>query len=93
MGSFFDNKQRIVWDDLKKTIREWSKLNISAAIFSIYWFECLKKELNKIDSLNFIFTDPTFVKIDKESREQKRFGINSNKTIQSINGSDFEIHR
>ena len=92
MWEFFDNKQRIVWDDLKKTIREWSKLNISAAIFSIYWFECLKEELNKIDSLNFMFTDPTFVKIDKESREQKRFGINSNKTIQSINGSDFEIH-
>lgn len=92
MWEFFDNRQRIVWEDLKKTIKEWSKLNISAAIFSIYWFECLKEELNKIDSLNFIFTDPTFVKIDKESREQKRFGINSNKTIQSINGSDFEIH-
>jgi len=92
MAEFFDNKQRIVWEDLKKTIKEWSKLNISAAIFSIYWYECLKKELNKIDSLNFIFTDPTFIKIDKENREQKKFEINSNKTIQAISGSDFEIH-
>jgi hypothetical protein len=40
--------------------------------------------LNKIDSLNFIFTDPTFIKVDKENREQKKFEINSNKTIQAI---------
>lgn len=88
----FDNKQRVVWDDLKKTIKEWSKLNISAAIFSIYWFECLSEELKKIDCLNFIFTDPTFVKEDKENREQRKFEINSNKTIQAISWSDFEIH-
>ncbi len=92
MAEIFDNKQKIVWDDLKKTIKEGSKLNVSAAIFSIYWYECLKKELNKIDSLNFIFTDPTFIKVDKENREQKKFEINSNKTIQAISWSDFEIH-
>lgn len=92
MVDFFDNKQKIVWDDLKKTIKRGAKINVSAAIFSIYWYEALKSELNAIDSLNFIFTDPTFIKIDKEKREERKFWINTNKTIQAITWSDFEIH-
>lgn len=92
MVDFFDNKQKIVWDDLKKTIKRGAKINVSAAIFSIYWYEALKSELNAIDSLNFIFTDPTFIKTDKEKREERKFWINTNKTIQAITWSDFEIH-
>ncbi len=38
-----------------------TKLKIAASCFSIYAFEALKKELSKIDSLEFIFTSPTFV--------------------------------
>ena len=92
MARIFNNRTDKVWDDLKVTIQKNSKLYVAAAIFSIYGFDALKNVLTKIDSLQFIFTDPTFVKADKENREQKKFEINTNKAIQSISGSDFEIH-
>ena len=45
----FNNKTDKVGDDLKKTINNGSKLDIAAGIFSIYGYESLKKELNKIE--------------------------------------------
>lgn len=92
MQQLFNNKTLIVWDDLKNNIKKGSRLQVAAAIFSIYWYESLKKELNSIDSLNFIFTDPTFIETDKNSREQRMFEINANKRKQAISWSDFEIN-
>ncbi len=88
----FNNKSEKVWDDLKKSITKWSKLDIAAAIFSIYGYESLKKELNNIEQLRFIFTDPTFVEIDKKSREQKMFEITSNNIKKAIGWTNFEIN-
>jgi len=88
----FNNKSEKVWDDLKKSITKGSKLDIAAAIFSIYGYESLKKELNNIDKLRFIFTDPTFVEFDKKSREQKMFEITSNNIKKSIGWTNFEIN-
>lgn len=87
----FNNKTDKVGDDLKKTITNGSKIDIAAGIFSIYGYESLKKELNRIDRLRFIFADPTFIEIDKNKREQRQFQINSNNRRKAINGSDFEI--
>lgn len=70
-----DNINALWGDDLKKTIIKGTRLKIAASCFSIYAFEALKKELEKIESLEFIFTSPTFIpteatdKIKKEHRE------------------------
>lgn len=88
----FNNKTNKVGDDLKKSIKSGSKLKMAASIFTIYGFESLKKELKKIEKLDFIFTDPTFIQEDKRNREQKQFLLNSNKRQRAIGGSDFEIH-
>ena len=56
-----DNRSVLLGDDLKKEIKEGSKLRIAAAYFSIYAYQALKDELEKVDSLKFIFTTPTFV--------------------------------
>ena len=56
-----DNINSLLGDDLKNTLQAKSKLKIAASCFSIYAYEALKKELSKIDSLQFIFTSPTFV--------------------------------
>ena len=88
----FNNKTEKVGDDLKQTLRKNSRLHVAAAIFSIYGYESLKKELGKIEQLNFIFTDPLFVKTDKEKREQRQFEINANFRKKAISGSDFEIN-
>jgi hypothetical protein len=56
-----DNLNRLLGDDLRQTLGRDSKLRIAASTFSIYAFAELKKELEAIDSLEFIFTEPTFV--------------------------------
>ena len=88
----FNNKTDKVGDDLKRTINNGSKLDIAAGIFSIYGYESLRKELNKVERLRFIFTDPTFIELDKSQREQRQFEINSNNRKKAISGSDFEIN-
>lgn len=55
-----DNVNERLGDDLKTTIRKGSKLSIAAASFSIYAYEALKKELDKVDELRFIFSSPAF---------------------------------
>ena len=55
----FDNITSHVIDDLKVTLRQGSKVSMAAASFSIYAFEALQKELEKVDELRFIFTSPT----------------------------------
>lgn len=52
--------ERVV-DDLKVRMSNGSRVSIAAASFSIYAFEALKKKLEKVEQLRFIFTSPTFV--------------------------------
>ncbi len=92
MSKIFDNKTEKVGDALKKDIGLNSKVDVAAAIFSMYGFNSLRKELSKIDKLRFIFTDPTFIEIDKDKKERKQFEINSNFRERAISGSDFEIN-
>jgi SNF2 family DNA or RNA helicase len=87
----FNNKTDKVGDDFKKIIRKGSKLEVAAGIFSIYGFESLKNELKKIDKLDFIFTDPTFIETDRSKKEKKQFQLNSNFRKKAIGGSEFEI--
>jgi len=88
----FNNKTEKAGDALKQDLRNGSKVHVAAAIFSIYGFETLKRELNQVDSLKFIFTDPTFVETDKKNREQKLFEINASNRMKSISGTEFEIN-
>lgn len=89
-----DNINTLLGDDLKKTLRSGSKLKIAASCFSIYAYQSLKAELSKIDSLEFIFTAPTFVpgeSTDKLRKEQREFFIPRVNRERSLYGSDFEI--
>ncbi|MDE6769959.1 MAG: type III restriction endonuclease subunit R, partial [Muribaculaceae bacterium] len=58
-------------EDLMKTIKSGSRISIAAASFSIYAFQELRKQLNDIEELRFIFTSPSFVteKTEKQRRE------------------------
>jgi len=89
-----DNINSLLGDDLKSSIRSNTKLKIAASCFSIYAFESLQKELQTIDSLNFIFTAPTFVPegaTDKFKKERHEFFIPKAQRERSLYGSDFEI--
>lgn len=89
-----DNINTLWGDDLKRTLKSGSKLQIAASCFSIYAFESLKKELEKIDSLEFIFTSPAFVPnevIDRIARQRREFHIPKGQRERDLYGSEFEI--
>lgn len=89
-----DNINRLLGDDLKQTLKPGTRLMIAASCFSMYAFEALKAELEKIDELNFIFTSPTFVAnevTDKIRKERKEFHIPKADRERSLYGSEFEI--
>jgi len=89
-----DNVNSLWGDDLKSSLKSGAKLKIAASCFSIYAFEALKKELEKIDSLEFIFTSPTFVPnavTDKTSRERREFHIPKQQREKDLYGNEFEI--
>ena len=92
MIKIFDNKIDIVGDDLKKSIEKNSQISIASSIFSIYGYESLKKQLNSIDKLRFVFTDPTFIKTDEKKKDTRHFEINSSKRKKAISGSEFELN-
>ncbi len=89
-----DNINRLLGDDLKRTLTPGAKLKIAASCFSIYAFESLKAELENIDGLEFIFTSPTFVPdeaTDKLKKERREFHIPKLERERDLYGSEFEI--
>lgn len=89
-----DNSSSFLGEELQKNLRSGSKLRIAASCFSIYAFEALKAELNKINSLQFIFTTAMFVPsevTDKIRKERREFFIPKSTPENSIYGTEFEI--
>lgn len=88
MIDIINNKSKLLGDDLKKEIKDGSRLRIAASCFSIYAYAALKEELEKIDELKFLFTTPTFADeqiSDKIKKEKREF------FIPDICGTEFEI--
>ncbi|NLV76856.1 MAG: DEAD/DEAH box helicase family protein [Tissierellia bacterium] len=85
-----NNIDKILGDDLKNTLKKDSRLSIVASYFSIYAYEALKKELEQIEELRFIFNSPTFIK-DKIDKEKREFYIPKRNRETSIYGTEFEI--
>jgi len=56
-----DTVNELLGDDLRSEVRVGSKLCIAASTFSISAFEALRKELEQVGELGFIFTSPSFV--------------------------------
>ena len=86
----FDNISSRVIDDLRVEIRKGSKLSIAAVCFSIYAYEDLKKQLDGIEELRFIFTSPTFLG-EKVERERREFYIPRITREKSLYGTEFEV--
>ena len=80
-----DNKFNFVYQELTENIKKGSKLSVISALFSMYAYDKLKKDLNKIDSMRFIYTKPSFLREDK--KESRQYYIDNN----SIFGNDYEI--
>ena len=86
----FDNVTEIVRDDMAQTIKKGSKVSIAAACFSMYAYNVLKKQLESVDELRFIFTSPTFI-TEKAEKQKREFYIPRLSREQSLYGTEFEI--
>ena len=93
MGGFatFDNVNHRLIDDLRERLGTSSRVRIAAASFSIYAYEALKKELDSIEELRFIFTSPTFNKPELGRKEKREFYIPKLSRERILYGSEFEI--
>lgn len=86
----FNNVTDIVRDDMAVTMKKGSKVAIAAACFSMYAYNELKKQLENVDELRFIFTSPTFVN-EKANKQKREFYIPRIGREQSLYGTEFEI--
>lgn len=89
-----DNINILLGDELKKDIKRGQRLRIAASSFSIFAFEALRKELQLIDELQFLFTEQTFTAeraTDGKARERREFFIPKAKRVAGLTGSEFEI--
>lgn len=85
-----NNTTKTLRDDLAVEIKQGSRLSVAAACFSIYAFQELKKELQGIDELRFIFTSPTFT-TEKAKKEKREFYIPRLGRERSLYGTEFEV--
>jgi helicase len=56
-----DNRSIRLGDELKKELKSESRVKIAAATFSMFAYQQLKEELENMEELKFIFTNPTFI--------------------------------
>lgn len=89
-----DNINVLLGDELKKDIKRGQRLRVAASSFSIFAFEALRKELQQIEELQFLFTEQTFTAeraTDGKTRERREFFIPKSKRVAGLSGSEFEI--
>lgn len=80
-----DNKTNFVYEELEDSIKRGSKLSVVSALFSMYAYDSLKKHLDRIENMRFIYTKPSFIKDDK--KESREYYIDNN----NIFGNEYEI--
>ena len=85
-----NNQTNFLKADLESSIRKDSKVSIAAACFSIYAYKELKKELDSVKELRFIFTSPAFT-TEKSPKEKREFYIPRLSRERSLYGTEFEV--
>ena len=77
-------------DDLRITVEPGSRVSVAAACFSVYAFEELRTQLERVSELRFIFTSPAFLE-ERPERAQREFYIPRLTREKALHGSEFEI--
>ena len=85
-----DNISTLLKDELIDKIKKGSKMTIAASCFSMYAYRELKKQLDDIAELRFLFTSPTFIK-ESAKKEKREFYIPRLDRESGLYGTEFEI--
>jgi superfamily II DNA/RNA helicase len=77
--SIRDNRNRgTVADFLREKLEEGSLLSVVSAYFTIYAYDALKTELERVERLDFLFGEPSFInRLDPAKTETKAFVIDA----------------
>lgn len=89
-----DNINNLLGDDIKMSGLPGARLKIAASCFSIYAFEALKRELETVESFEFIFTSPSFMPdevTDAAKKERREFYIPKHAPERNLYGTEFEV--
>lgn len=87
---YFDNRARIVKDDLVASIANGDRVAIASSVFSMYAYQELAEQLESVEELRFIFTSQAFTK-QRPPREKREFYIPRLAREQGLCGTEFEI--
>ena len=90
MAIIIDNVNSTLKNDLERTIKKHEKISIAAGCFSMYAWQELKKRLDEISELRFMFTEPTFI-AEKTPAALREFYIPRRDRERSLYGTEFEI--
>lgn len=80
---YFDNRARIVKDDLVVQISHGDRLSVAASVFSMYAYRELREQLEGLDEFRFIFTSDAFTK----SRPRRKSGSSTSHGFAASKGS------
>lgn len=88
-----DNKgDNTIANLLLKEIKTGAKVSVASAYFSLYAYDALSKVLDKVDSFNFLYTKPTFLREEKDLKRQYRISDAPIKgDFPTFDGNKFEI--
>ena len=76
LHNIIDNQQTTVAEHLKRHLSDADSLDFVSAYFSIYGYELLMGELESLDTVRFLFGDPTSVDdLDPGAKEPKSFTV------------------
>lgn len=85
-----DNRQILLGDVLKEDLKSGGRVQMAAATFSIFAYQRLKDELENIEALKFIFTNPTFT-TDELPKEFREYSIPKRRREGSLFGATYEL--
>ncbi|WP_413856113.1 hypothetical protein [Candidatus Aalborgicola defluviihabitans] len=95
-----DNINDLLGEDIKQSVQPGARLKIAASCFSIYAYRALKRELESVESFEFIFTSPTFMPgeaTDAAKKERREFHIpkspSETQSERGFYGTEFEVQR
>lgn len=87
---FFDNRSKILKDDLVAHVKAGDKMSVAASVFSMYAYRELREQLNNLDEFRFIYTSPAFLN-ERGKKEQREFYIPRLDRERGVGGTDLEI--
>ncbi len=79
---FFDNRSKILKDDLVAHVQTGDKMSVAASVFSMYAYRELREQLNNLDEFRFIYTLPAF--LSECGKKEQRDANYANSSITSM---------